>query len=65
MPDSTGGVIYVDLKDALPLIEGLGSLAGKSLPSSTTDNLRPLRSFLAWSSASGDTRTFDAFLEIK
>ena len=65
MPDSTGGVIYLDLKDALPLIEGLASLSGKSLPSSTTDNLRPLRSFLAWSSTSGDTRTFDAFLEIK
>ena len=65
MPDSTGGVIYLDLKDALPLIEGLASLSGKSLPSSTTDNLRPLRSFLAWASTSGDTRTYDAFLEIK
>jgi hypothetical protein len=30
-----------------------------------TENLRPLRSFVAWSSGSGDSRTFDAFLEIK
>ena len=65
MPDSTGGVVYVDLKDALPLLEGLASLSGQSLPSSTTENLRPLRSFLAWSNTSGETRTFDAFLEIK
>ena len=65
MPDSTGGVIYLDLKDALPLLEGLASLSGQSLPSSTTENLRPLRSFLAWSNSSGETRTFDAFLEIK
>jgi hypothetical protein len=65
MPDSTGGVVYLDLKDALPLLEGLASLSGQSLPSSTTENLRPLRSFLAWSSSSGDTRSFDAFLEIK
>ena len=65
MPDSTGGVIYLDLKDALPLIEGFASLVGPEPAGSTTDNLRPLRSFLAWSSASGDTRTFDAFLEIK
>jgi Protein of unknown function (DUF3352) len=65
MPDSTSGVSYIDLKDALPLLEGFASLAGQSLPSSTTDNLRPLRSFLAWSNVSGDTRTFDAFLEIK
>jgi hypothetical protein len=65
MPDSTGGVIYIDLKDALPLLEGFAGLAGQSLPSSTTENLRPLRSFLAWTNASGETRTFDAFLEIK
>jgi hypothetical protein len=65
MPDSTGGVMYIDLKDALPLLEGFASLSGQSLPSSTTENLRPLRSFLAWTNGSGDTRTFDAFLEIK
>ncbi|HSS80406.1 MAG TPA: DUF3352 domain-containing protein, partial [Gaiellaceae bacterium] len=65
MPDSTGGVVYIDLKNALPLIEGFASLAGQSLPSSTTENLRPLRSFLAWTTGSGETRTFDAFLEIK
>ena len=65
MPDSTGGFIFVDLKDALPLLEGLASLSGQSLPSSTTENLRPLRSFLAWSNSTGETRTFDAFLEIK
>ena len=65
MPDSTGGFLYLDVKDALPLLEGLASLSGRSLPSSTTDNLRPLRSVLAWSNASGESRTFDAFLEIK
>jgi Protein of unknown function (DUF3352) len=65
MPDSTGGVTYIDLKDALPLLEGFASLSGQSLPSSTTENLRPLRSFLAWTGGEGETRTFDAFLEIK
>jgi hypothetical protein len=65
MPDSTGGVIYIDLKDALPLLEGFAGLTGQSLPSSTTENLRPLRSFLAWTNVEGETRTFDAFLEIK
>jgi Protein of unknown function (DUF3352) len=64
MPDSTGGFIYVDLKDALPMLEGLASLSGENLPSSTTENLRPLRSFLAWSNVSGEKRTFDAFLAI-
>ena len=65
MPDSTGGVFYLDLKDALPLLEGFASLAGQSLPSSTTENLRPLRSFLAWSDGGSGARSFDAFLEIK
>jgi hypothetical protein len=65
MPDATGGVMYINLKDALPLLEGFASLSGQSLPSSTTENLRPLRSLLAWTNASGETRTFDAFLEIK
>jgi uncharacterized protein DUF3352 len=64
MPDSTGGFLYLDIKDALPLLEGFASLSGQSLPSSTTENLRPLRSFLAWSNVSGETRTFDAFLAI-
>jgi Protein of unknown function (DUF3352) len=65
MPDSNGGFSYVDLKNAIPLIEGFAGLGGESIPSEVSENLRPLRSFLAWSSGSGDSRTFDAFLEIK
>ena len=65
LPDSTSGFIYVDLKNAIPLIEGFAALEGGNLGSSMTANLRPLRSFLAWGASSGDTQTFDAFLEIK
>jgi hypothetical protein len=65
MPDSTGGFMYLDVKNVLPLIEGFAALAGKSIPPSVSDNLRPLRSFLAWSEGDADARTFDAFLEIK
>ena len=65
MPDSTGGFAYVDVKDVLPLLEGLAALSGDSLPSDVTENLRPLRSFLAWSEGGSDSRTYNAFLEIK
>jgi hypothetical protein len=65
MPDANGGFVYVDLKNAIPLVEVLAGLAGQSPPADVTENLRPLRSILAWSSGSGDSRTFDAFLEIK
>jgi hypothetical protein len=57
--------LYVDLKNAIPLIEGFAGLAGQKLPAQVTANLVPLRSFLAWSAGSGNSRTFDAFLEIK
>ena len=65
MPDSTRGFAYIDVKDVLPLLEGLAALSGKSLPSDATENLRPLRSFLVWSEGGPDSRTYDAFLQIK
>jgi hypothetical protein len=65
LPDSNDGFLYIDLKNAIPLIEGFAGLSGSSLPSTVTENLRPLRSFLAWSSGSGNARTFDLFLGIK
>jgi hypothetical protein len=65
LPDSNGGFVYLDLKNAIPLIEGFAGLAGQNLPSTVTENLRPLRSFLAWNAGSGNARTLDLFLEIK
>ena len=47
-----------------PTTSGPG-LSGSTLPAEATDNLKPLRSFLAWGGHSGDAATFDAFLEIK
>lgn len=65
MPDSTGDVVYVDIKNVVPLLEAFAALSGRSLPSEVTANLEPLRSFLAWSNGSASDRTYDAFLEIK
>lgn len=65
MPDSTGDVVYIDVKNLVPLLEGVVSLAGGNLPQDVVENLRPLRSFLAWSEGGSESRTFDAFLEIK
>ena len=65
LPDSNGGFFYFDLKNTIPLIEGFAGLAGQQIPAQVSENLRPLRSFLSWSAGSGDSRTFDAFLEIK
>jgi hypothetical protein len=65
LPDSNGGFLYLDLKTAIPLIESFAGLAGEPLPEEVAGNLRPLRSFVSWIAGSGDTRTFDAFLEIE
>jgi hypothetical protein len=65
MPSSNSGFAYVDLKNSIALIESLAGLGGESLPAEVTQNLRPLRSFVAWSERAGDAFTFDAFLEIK
>jgi hypothetical protein len=65
MPDSTGDVVYIDVKNLVPLLEGFASLARGNLPQDVVENLRPLRSFLAWSEGGSASRTFHAFLEIK
>jgi hypothetical protein len=65
MPDSNGGFLYVNLKDTIPLIESLAGLGGSVPSAELTANLAPLRSLTAWGGGSGNTRTFDVFLEIK
>jgi hypothetical protein len=65
LPDSTNGFVYVDLKDAIPLFESLVQLGGVQAPSEVSDNLRPLQSFVLWSTRDGDVTKFTVFLEVK
>jgi Protein of unknown function (DUF3352) len=65
LPDATNGFVYVDLKDAIPLVESLVQLAGVHAPPEVSDNLTPLRSFTAWATRDGDVGKFGLFLEIK
>jgi hypothetical protein len=65
MPDTTSGFLYLNLKDSIPLVESLAKLGGSTLPPDVVDNLRPLRTFVAWAKAGGNDSSFAAFLEIK
>ena len=65
MPTSNTGFDYIDVQSSVALIESLAGLSGASLPQEARENLKPLRSFLAWGGRSGNAATFDAFLEIK
>jgi len=65
LPDETTGIVYVNIKDTVPLIDSFASLAGQSLPPRATSNLEHVRTFMAYGTQAGDKSTFKAFLEIK
>jgi hypothetical protein len=65
MPEETGGFLYVNLKDSLPLVESLAQLAGSKLPAQLSENLKPLRTFIAYTGKDGaSVSTFTAFLGV-
>lgn len=65
MPDTISAIMYVNLKDGLPLIESLSQLSGTTIPADQTENLRPLTSFIAYGTGDSGTGKFTAFLQIK
>ena len=65
MPDEVKGFVYVNVKDTVPLVEGLSSLGGSNIPPDVSANLEHVHSFLSYVSGSGDENRFDAFLEIR
>lgn len=62
--DETSGLVYVDLKDAIPLLEGLAGIAGTRVPSDTTANLDPLETFLGHASQEANEIRFSGFLGV-
>jgi hypothetical protein len=65
MPDETTGFVYADLKDAVPLVQGLAALAGAQSPLAGAD-LSALRTLTAFGSgASGGVERFTVFLEVR
>ena len=64
MPDETGGFLYVDVADALPLLS-LAGYAGVDVPKELLENLRPVSSVVAWSQADGTTSAQTLFVHIQ
>jgi hypothetical protein len=64
MPDETGGFLYVDVADALPLLS-LAGFAGVDVPKELLENLRPISSVIAWSQADGTTSAQTLFVHIQ
>ena len=64
MPDQTTGFAYVDLKDALPLVQGLAALSGAM--GSAVPDLSALHTLTAFGSGSSDgVERFTVFLEVQ
>ena len=65
MPDQTTGFAYVDLKDALPLVQGLAALSGAT-GSTAVPDLSALHTLTAFGSGSSDgVERFTVFLEVQ
>jgi hypothetical protein len=65
LPDQTSGLLYVNLKDAVALIENLASATGKKMKKTTTDNLAPLYGMLFYGTGSGDEATIKGIFSVK
>jgi hypothetical protein len=64
-PEKNGGVIYVNLADAVQLIQSYAGIANGKLPADVRENLKPLRSLVAYGTSSGDVTKLGAFLAVK
>jgi hypothetical protein len=63
MPDTTAGWLYVNVKDAVPMIEGIAQLSSQQLPANVAENLHPLRSLLVYAAGKGDDTKVTAFVQ--
>jgi hypothetical protein len=62
--ERTGGLVYVDLDEAVPFLEGLAGLSGERLPAEWRRNLEPLETLAAQGAAEGGAIRFEAFLAV-
>jgi len=67
LPEESGGLVYVNLQEAIELGTRYAQLAdgGDNIPPEVEANARPLQSFIMFASQEGDESHFTGFLEIE
>lgn len=65
VPDAYTGLVYLDLAEAIELVMGFADVADEDVPPELGRNLEPLRSFVAYGTAEGDSAEVRAFLGIE
>jgi hypothetical protein len=63
MPADASGFLFVDLKDAVPALDGFAKLANQTLPPQIEENLRPLRSLLVFGTHDGGVQSLIVYLK--
>lgn len=63
-PDDATALVYVNIRDAVPLLEGFARASGDPLPREAVANLDPLESFLGFSTADGEIAHFSSLLQV-
>jgi hypothetical protein len=66
MPDETTGFLYVDAKDAVPLVQAFGPLLGLKLPPLLAKaDLSALRTLTAYGDRTGDRQSSTVYLQVQ
>jgi hypothetical protein len=66
MPSETTGFLFVNVKDALPLVQAFGPLLGlKVAPALQNADLSALRTLAAYGSRAGDEQSYTVYLQVQ
>jgi hypothetical protein len=64
-PDQSAGFLYVNIKDSVPLLEGLAQFSGATIPPEVSANLAPLQSFLAYATVDNGVAKFSVLVQAR
>jgi hypothetical protein len=64
LPDDAAALIYVNIRDSIPVLEGFALLSGEPFPAEVSANLEPLTSFLGFSTTEGEIANFSSLLQV-
>jgi Protein of unknown function (DUF3352) len=64
LPDDETALLYVNIRDSVPTIEGLARAAGDPVPPDVSATLNALDSFIAFSTTEGDVAHFTGLLKL-
>ena len=66
MPAQTTGFLFVNVKDALPLVQAFAPLLGFKLPPALQGNdLSALRTLAAYGSRTGEEQSYTVYLQVQ